>query len=157
MPKSAVHSFNGQKLRQKRLERGLSLTDVGKKTRMYSGVISRWEHGDVHPSDEKLIAVLQTLNVGLFDVIDTPRTKVNLAELRLAHGFTRIELAEAMGMSRTGWASIESGLIMPTRDKVERLIELFGMDASTPEEKAYSERFIQQVIEITRSQYYDND
>lgn len=157
MPKTAVHSFNGDKLRQQRIAQRLSIADLGRLTRIHSGVISRWEHGDVRPSDEKLILVLRALNIGLYDVIDTPHTEVNLAELRLVHGLTRLDMAEAMQMSNSGWAAIESGLIMPTRDKVERMIDILGMDTSSPEQKRRSERFIQRVVETTRSQYYETD
>lgn len=154
MPQSAIRSFNGNKLREIRKARGLSLAELGRQARIHANLISNWERGVHHPSDQGLIDTLAVLQADLFSVLDTPRNRANLTELRVDNRFTRDDLAEELGVSRTAWTNIERGMNAPSADKMERLVEIFQLPASTPAQLRNSLNMIRDAWEITHDQYY---
>lgn len=154
MPKTAISTFNGKLLRNLREQRGLTLVDLSKLTGIHSGIIGRWERGSSKPSDEGLIDVLDALNCDLYEVIDTSPQDANLATVRLAQGFTRAELAEALGLSPTGWGPIEIGATPLSGSRIEQLIDVLELPHKSDKQRDASRHYLTRVALRTREEYY---
>ncbi|MET3945291.1 helix-turn-helix domain-containing protein [Corynebacterium mucifaciens] len=131
MARTSVEHFDPERFRQLREEAGLTITELASRSRISRGTISQWEHRIATPSVEMLSIVMAVLDEPVASVINVLPTALDLKTQRVLAGCTRAEVAEALGLSASGWGDIERGTTALSIDRVPVLAELFGVDNMT--------------------------
>ena len=72
MPKSDIGHLVGRRLREVRLQAGLTQPDLGEKARMAAAEISKIENGRRTPTLETLERLTKALGVAVEDVVASP-------------------------------------------------------------------------------------
>lgn len=127
MAKTSVQHFDPERFRKLRLDAGLTITELARKSNVHRITVSQWERGVSKPSIELLRQVLDALGKDSSDVLTITPMDVDLGTLRVLAGLTRDEVATALGISNSTWGEIERGGARLSLERVPVLASLFGV------------------------------
>jgi transcriptional regulator with XRE-family HTH domain len=119
----------GSRLRELRLEAGLTQGELGQKADMRTVSVSRLEIGKRKPRWETIQRLAVALGVDSAALLETANDfGGRLRRLRLDAGLTRAELAEIAGLSKGCVMNAENGKQSPRGRTVRRLALALGVD-----------------------------
>ncbi len=114
----------GQRIRQRRMDLGLTQQTLAKKLDCWYQNIARWERGLSEPLAARWPSIEGVLGVGLVPERDGLPGRTRAARLRL--GLTQEELARRAGVHVRTVRNVETGRHRPSRRTAGRLAGLFG-------------------------------
>ncbi len=125
-----ITSSVGDKIRQLREERGLTLVEFGKKARISFTHISEIERGNTCPSIRTLEKLAGALGIPVTYLLmgdNCTTLGERLKRLRETHGITQSDLASRIGISHSLIAQIEGGKTQPSLNTLEKLARVLGV------------------------------
>ncbi len=117
-----VRSFDGARLRELRIAKGLSQRALAARSRVPHPSISAFERGRRFPEPATLVAVAAALGISPADLLRTAVGDIPLVDRRAALGMTQQELASVLGLATSTYAAIERGAL-PLPAHVARHLE----------------------------------
>lgn len=123
MARRALYGFDPTRLIEVRRERGLSRSDLGRIADVPYNTLRRWETANAAPAPELLKRVADALGVELSELAVIPTAAATLASRRNEKGLTQLEVAAALGMSKSTYSRLERGERKATKDDIRRLAE----------------------------------
>lgn len=126
--------FNGERLRNARKYKGLTLDEVvslmqekhGVKSQ--KGIISRWENGKAVPRDESKKALADILEVPLDYLLGRKSYEYTIIELRHQNKMSIEELSKKSGVSSDAIYLTEQELDDLNKDELQNVGKVFGFD-----------------------------
>ena len=115
MARRALYGFDPTRLIEVRRERGLSRSDLGRIADVPYNTLRRWETANAAPAPELLKQVADALGVELSELAVIPTAAATLASRRNEKGLTQLEVATALGMSKSTYSRLERGERKATR------------------------------------------
>ncbi len=125
--RSGVQGFSPAAFRRQRSRRQLSLSELSLLSGVSAATISAWETGKVAPSPRNLAAAAEMLGIGVADLVPVKEDRLVLANLRHQVGLTQQAAAEAVGLKRSMYGAIESGLRAADQEQRIQLAQLYGV------------------------------
>ncbi len=101
--------FSGARLSAARVAAGLSQSQFGDLLGVDQSRVSSWERGVAVPRPEQIPRMAQLVGLDALDFLDVDQEALSLADLRLAAGLSREELAKAGGLDVAKYRRLELG------------------------------------------------
>lgn len=125
----------GRIIRDARLKKGLTQSELGEKVGVQKSAIAKYENGrvvNIKRSTLQGLADVLGLNPSVLVVGDENQLFKNIKKYRLEAGLSQEELAKRVGYtSQASIAKIEKGLVDLSQTKIAQFAEVFGV---TPRE-----------------------
>lgn len=131
MSRTPVRNFNAERFEDLRTKKGLTYAALARRSGVGSSSIRKWEKGLVSPSLEALVVVMDAMGHLPHEVIDVPLDEATLSDLRARAMCPREEVAEALGISPSGYARLERGEVALSGYRTSVIATLFGVDELT--------------------------
>ena len=131
MARRALYGFDPARLVEVRQERGMSRSDLGRIADVPYNTLRRWETGNAAPAPDSLNRVADVLGVGLSELSAIPAAARTLATARNSKGLTQVDVAVALGMSKSTYSRLERGEREATKTDVQRLSAVLGETEAT--------------------------
>src|SRR2546423_14007165 len=134
----SVRNFSPAAFRAARLRAGRSVADLADLAGLSASTLGGWERGVVQPTVRSLRGAAAALGVKIDDLLRPSTTAVSLADLRISHGLTFAEAAQAAGVSRNTVSRAENGhagLSAVTARKLARVYEVDPAEVRTAWER----------------------
>jgi transcriptional regulator with XRE-family HTH domain len=108
-----VQGFDGQMLRARREQAGLSVSELARRAGVAPQDVSKYESGTTKPGPDRLAALAECVGVKPLDLVDSSELGEGLKALRAAAGFTQAELVKRSGpdMTLSRLKSLELGTV----------------------------------------------
>lgn len=127
-----VRQFDGQRVLAARRAAGLERRELARRLGASKATIGDWERGDATPSPERFLALADALGQDpqvLFPRLGPP----DLRDLRCDAGYTQLEAARALGISRLPLSNAEAGTRRLNTDYIEPVAHLYGVECDVLE------------------------
>jgi transcriptional regulator with XRE-family HTH domain len=96
-----VAGFDGAKLRERREQAGLTVSELARHAGVAPQDVSRYEGGTMSPGPDRLAALAASVGAAPLDLVDPVALGHGLKALRAAAGLTQADLAEQAGPDMT--------------------------------------------------------
>lgn len=130
-----------QRLKELRLKKGLTQTELGEKVGVKQNTFTNWENGKREPNFETLLKLASILNtttsylLGESDIYYGYGSKefkvkifgTRLREVRKSKKLTQVELANMLNISQKSYSHWETQKTEPTLENVVKLADLFDV------------------------------
>ncbi|WP_432141107.1 helix-turn-helix domain-containing protein [Streptomyces sp. bgisy084] len=120
----SVRQFDGRRVLAARRTAGFQRPELARKVGVSKDAIGAWERSDTAPSPERLPALAKALGQDL-DVLFPRLGPPDLKDLRCDAGYTQLEAAKALGISRLPLSNAEAGTRPLNADYIEPLADLY--------------------------------
>lgn len=122
MDKKAI----GQKIKEIRLNRGMTLKEFGNLFDAAESIVLRWENGTSLPSRTRLKKLADLTGVLVSEFIGN-HTGEKIKEIRLSLGMTLEEFGKMFGATKSNVRSWEIGRNIPTPERLLTIAKLGGL------------------------------
>ncbi|GAV22428.1 helix-turn-helix domain-containing protein [Carboxydothermus pertinax] len=129
-------TVKGNKIRELREERGLTLNDLSKKAGLSISYLSEIERGSKKPSLKTIDKIAKALNVNKAQILDTDQLETSLTlgeKIRLVREERKLtigELAQRAGISVSYLSEIERDTVNPSIATLRRIAEELGVSVA---------------------------
>lgn len=125
MPRSqASPSFEPDRLKQLRDERGLTQAELAERAGVARTYVVYWEGGTYTPTPANLLVLAEALEVAPHELTAVEPDQATLGDLRLWSGLNRSQLAERLGVSPPTLRSWETGVVELPPERINQLASL---------------------------------
>lgn len=122
MDKKAI----GQKIKEIRLNRGMTLKEFGNLFDTSQSIVLRWERGTSLPSKPRLKKLADLTGMSVSEFI-TNHTGEKIKEIRLGLGMTTKEFGSLLNATDSNVSSWEKGRTSPNPERLLTIAKLGGM------------------------------
>lgn len=129
MDKKAI----GQKIKEIRLNRGMTLEEFGKMFRATKSNVLKWENGTSLPNKSRLKKIADLIGIPVNKFVSN-HTGEKIKEIRLGLGMTTKEFGALLNATDSNVTSWEKGRTSPNP---ERLLTIAKLDGMTVEQLLY--------------------
>ncbi|GAV24440.1 transcriptional regulator [Carboxydothermus islandicus] len=129
-------TVKGNKIRELREERGLTLNELSKKAGLSISYLSEIERGSKKPSLKTIDKIAKALNVNKAQILETEQLEVSLTlgeRIRLIREEKKLtisELAQRVGISVSYLSEIERDTVNPSVATLRRIAEELGVSVA---------------------------
>lgn len=135
MGRAGVDGFDPERLRSIRERRRAEAGEVGKWTQAHVAQLVGvertyyllWESGDRTPGPAALVRLAEVLEVAPHELTSLDPAGASLRQLRELAGLTQADVAQQLGMSRSGWALYERGARTVDGGLAGRVADVLGL------------------------------
>ena len=170
MPRHLPPTALGRRLRELRIDRGLSQRQLAARSGNTQGGVGRYERGDSYPGSSSLSALAAALGVAEAELArllpllsverERPRFAQELRRRRAERGFSQVELAGCAGIHALSIGLYETGRTVPSPGAVAALAKALEVDPqrferllpTRPPASAWAQKLLQLRVERGLSQ-----
>lgn len=116
----------GEKIKEIRLNRGMTLKEFGNLFDAAESIVLRWENGTSLPSKSRLKKLADLTGVSVSEFVSN-HTGEKIKEIRLEKGMTLEEFGKLFNAGKSNVKKWESGINLPTPERLLTIAKLGGM------------------------------
>lgn len=122
--RSSIRGFSPPRLRTLRQRAALTQERLAMAADVSPSVVGHWESGIAAPAAPALKRLAEALGVETIALTRLDADRLRLTDRRNLAGLTQAQVAAELGLSASGYATIERGARKPRAAQVERLAEV---------------------------------
>ena len=114
----------GERIKDIRLEKGMSKTEFGKLFETTGSLVNKWETNQVTPTEKRLKEIAEVGGVSIHEFTYRKPIGKKIRNIRKNLGYSQLEFSKVVGATKSAVANWENGYNYPNNDRLKVIAEL---------------------------------
>ena len=114
----------GERIKDIRLEKGMSKTEFGKLFETTGSLVNKWETNQVTPTEKRLKEIAEIGGVSIHELTYRKPIGKKIKSIRKNLGYSQLEFSKVVGATKSAVANWENGYNYPNNDRLKEIAEL---------------------------------
>ena len=109
----------GERIKDIRLEKGMSKTEFGKLFETTGSLVNKWETNQVTPTEKRLKEIADIGGVSIHELTYRKPIGKKIRNIRKSLGYSQLEFSKVVGVTKSAVANWENGYNHPNNDRLK--------------------------------------